>query len=248
MPLSADLAVAAPLYLELAPPEGAATEVVHLFFLRDEGALSCRGTGRFATDLFTLSVMHRPEDPDAPRVTLAPPRPAFVPRKASFCGVVAGLRLAAGPQDAPPPEALARLNAALGHVLEGDAPLAPVVAALDHLAMGLRFAGPPRAVSDRTGRRRARADTGVSRRRLVVTRRFRLLLGGLADDRQRLSDLALAAGYCDQSHMSASCRACAGQPPGALRAQATARRFGLSLQDSHLAGRLGLVISDQCTE
>ena len=54
--LSSDNWVAVPLYLELAPPADAAAQVAHLFVFRDTGALSGRGSGRFATDLFTLSV------------------------------------------------------------------------------------------------------------------------------------------------------------------------------------------------
>ena len=45
-----------PRYLELAPPEEAAKQIDHLFVFRDTGVLSGGGRGRFATDLFTLSV------------------------------------------------------------------------------------------------------------------------------------------------------------------------------------------------
>ncbi|MGX1500489.1 AraC-like DNA-binding protein [Labrenzia sp. MBR-25] len=87
-------------------------------------------------------------------------------------------------------------------------------------------------------------DTGVSRRRLAASRRFRQALGQLASQSLPLSGQALDAGYCDQSHMSVACRIFAGKPPGALRAQSVPRRFDLSLQDTRLKDRLRLVIDE----
>jgi AraC-like DNA-binding protein len=89
-----------------------------------------------------------------------------------------------------------------------------------------------------------RAETGVSRRRLATLRRFRRTLGQLASKTLPLSDLALDAGYFDQSHLSAACRIFAGKPPGALRALSIPRRFDLSLQDTRLKDRLRLVIDE----
>ncbi|MDT0498952.1 helix-turn-helix domain-containing protein [Algiphilus sp. W345] len=241
MPSSNEL-MPAPLYLELAPSAVAAAQIDHLFVFRDTGALSNRESGRFATDLFTLSVTCGSDTDDGPNVSLAPPRPDFVPRRSSFCGIVAGLGLSAQPEQLPGAEALAPLTLALGRVRQGDHGLPSLVAALDDLARGLSFGAPPQTFSDRTERRRARADTGVSRRRLAATRRFRQLLGDLARYTRPLSDLALDAGYYDQSHMSAACRTFAGRPPGALRSQAAPRVFGLSLQDARLKDRLRLVI------
>lgn len=247
MPSSSDL-TPAPLYLELAPSADAAAQIDHLFVFRDTGALSNRDSGRFATDLFTLSVTRCHDGDEGARVSLAPPRPDFTRRRSSFCGIVAGLGLSARPERLPGAEALAPLTLALGRVRQGDDGLLSLVAALDDLARGLCFAAPPQTFSDRTERRRARADTGVSRRRLAATRRFRQLLGDLARHTRPLSNLALEAGYYDQSHMSASCQAFAGRPPGALRSQAAPRVFGPSLQDARLKDRLRLVIMDECKE
>ena len=247
MPSSSD-PTAAPLYLELAPSADIAAQVDHLFVFRDRGALSGRGSGRFATDLFTLSVTCGADSDDGSQVSLAPPRPDFVPRQSSFCGIVAGLRMSTRPEQLPEAAALAPLTLALARVRLGDDGLPSLVAALDGLARGLSFAVRPQAFSDRTGRRRTRAETGVSRRRLAATRRFRQLLGQLAGPSPTLSDLALDVGYYDQSHMSASCRAFAGRPPGALRSQAAPRSFVLSLQDTRLRDRLRLVIMDDCKE
>lgn len=241
---SSDL-TAAPLYLELAPPAGAAVQIDHLFVFRDSDVLSARGSGRFATDLFTLSATDRG---GGTRMSLAPPRPAFVPRPSSFCGIVAGLRLSARPERLPGTVAPEPLAAALEKVRQSDDALPSLVATLDGLARALNFAAPPLTFSDRTGRRRARAETGVSRRRLAALRRFRLLLGRFADPALPLSDLALVAGYYDQSHMSAFCRAFADRPPGALRFQATKRAFGLSLQERGIEDRLRLVIMDDSKE
>jgi len=246
--LSSSDGLAASLYLELAPSAPAPAQVDHLFVFRDTGALSGRGSGRFATDLFTLSVTCDGDSDEGPHVSLVRPRPDFVPRRSGFCGIVAGLRLSARPKELPESGAMEPLTAALGRVRQSDDGLPSLVAALDDLAWGLSFTARPQAVSDRTGRRWARADTGVSRRRLAATRQFRQLLGQFADPTLPLRDLALNAGYYDQSHMSSSCRAFAGRPPGALRSQATPRSFGLSLQDTRLKDRLRLVIMDNCKE
>ncbi len=240
--LSSSNLMAGPLYLELAPPEEAATEIDHLFVFRDTGVLSGGGRGRFATDLFTLSVTR--DHSGGARVSLAPPRSGFTPRPRPFHGVVAGLRLSSRPKHLPDSKGLDMLAAELARVQIGDGDLPALIAVLDGLAKGMGFAAPPGAYSDRTERRKVRAETGVSRRRLAASRRFRQALGQLASQSLPLSDLALDAGYCDQSHMSVACRIFAGKPPGALRAQSVPRRFDLSLQDTRLKDRLRLVIDE----
>ena len=234
--------MAPPLYLELAPPEEAAKQIDHLFVFRDTGVLSGGGRRRFATDLFTLSVTR--DDSSGARVSLAPPRSGFTPRPRPFHGVVAGLRLSSRPKHLPESEVLDTLASELARVQNGDDDLPALIAVLDGLARDLRFAAPPGAYSHRTKRRKVRADTGVSRRRLAASRRFRQALGQLASQRLPLSDLALDAGYCDQSHMSVACRIFAGKPPGALRALSIPRRFDLLLQDTRLKDRLRLVIDE----
>jgi len=236
-----DLA-APPLYLKLAPPLEAVTQIDHLFMFRDSGVLSRRGSGRFATDLFTLSITC--DDSDGARVSLAEPRPCFTPRPRPFRGVVAGLRLSSRPQRLTDCKVLDMLALELGRVQTEEDDLPALVAVLDGLAKGLRFAAPPGTYSDRTERRKVRAETGVSRRRLAASRRFRQALGQLASQTLPLSDLALDAGYYDQSHLSAACRTFAGKPPGALRAQSATSRFGLSLQDARLKDRLRVVINE----
>ena len=240
--LSSSNLMAVPLYLELAPPEEAATEIDHLFVFRDTGVLSGGGRGRFATDLFTLSVTR--DHSGGARVSLAPPRSGFTPRPRPFHGVVAGLRLSSRPKHLPDSKGLDMLAAELVRVQIGDGDLPALIAVLDGLAKGMGFAAPPGAYSDRTERRKVRAETGVSRRRLATLRRFRRALGQLASKTLLLSDLALDAGYYDQSHLSAACRIFAGKPPGALRAQSVPRRFDLSLQDTRLKDRLRLVIDE----
>ncbi|MFG6568096.1 MULTISPECIES: helix-turn-helix domain-containing protein [unclassified Sulfitobacter] len=231
-----------PRYLELAPPEEAAKQIDHLFVFRDTGVLSGGGHGRFATDLFTLSVTRY--DSGGGRVSLAEPRPYFSPRPRPFLGVVAGLRLSSRPQRFPDSKGLDMLASELARVQNGDDDLPALIAVLDGLARDLRFAAPTGAYSDRTKRRKVRAETGVSRRRLATLRRFRRALGQLASKTLLLSDLALDAGYYDQSHLSAACRIFAGKPPGALRALSIPRRFDLSLQDTRLKDRLRLVIDE----
>lgn len=240
--LSSSNLMAVPLYLELAPPEEAATEIDHLFVFRDTGVLSGGGRGRFATDLFTLSVTR--DHSGGARVSLAPPRSGFTPRPRPFHGVVAGLRLSSRPKHLPDSKGLDMLAAELARVQIGDGDLPALIAVLDGLAKGMGFAAPPGAYSDRTERRKVRAETGVSRRRLATLRRFRRALGQLASKTLPLSDLALDAGYYDQSHLSAACRIFAGKPPGALRALSIPRRFDLSLQDTRLKDRLRLVIDE----
>ena len=240
--LSSSNLMAAPLYLELAPPEEAPRQIDHLFVFRDTGVLSGGGRGRFATDLFTLSVTR--DDCGGGRVSLAEPRPYFSPRPRPFLGVVAGLRLSSRPQRFPDSKGLDMLASELARIQTGDDDLPALIAVLDGLARDLSFAAPTGAYSDRTKRRKVRAETGVSRRRLATLRRFRRALGQLASKTLLLSDLALDAGYYDQSHLSAACRIFAGKPPGALRALSIPRRFDLSLQDTRLKDRLRLVIDE----
>jgi len=249
--LSSSERTVAPLYLELAPPADAVAQIDHLFVFRDTGTLSGGGSGRFATDLFTLSVAPGActDGGGDPHVSLTLPRADFAHRRAPFCGIVAGLRLAARPESLPARAALEQLTVALQRAQRFDDDLPALVAALDNLGRGLSFAAPTHAVSDRTGRRRARADTGVSRRRLAAIRRFRQMLKRLASrNTPSLSDLALDAGYYDQAHMSAFCRSFAGSSPGALRSQAARRPFDLSLQDTHFRDRVSLVIMNEKQE
>ena len=228
--LSSSNLMAAPLYLELAPPEEAATEIDHLIVFRDTGVLSGGGRGRFATDLFTHSITC--DDNGGARVSLAPPRSGFIPRPRPFHGVVAGLRLSSRPKHLPASEVLDTLASELAHFQTGDDDLPALIAVLEVLARDPRFAAPPGAYSERIERRKARADTGVSRR-------FRQALGQLASQ-----SLPLDAVYYDQSHMSVACRSFAGKPSGALRAQSVPRRFDLSLQVTRLKDRLRLVIDE----
>lgn len=83
---SPDEAAPAPLYLELAPAPEASGPVDHIFVFRDCGLLSGRGTGRFATDLFTpfLTLRARGENGSCPRLDLARRRAAFCPRPTVF--------------------------------------------------------------------------------------------------------------------------------------------------------------------
>ncbi|MCV0398311.1 helix-turn-helix domain-containing protein [Neoaquamicrobium sediminum] len=244
MPTS-DKAAPAPLYLELAPPAGAPAQIDHFFVYCDCGLLSGPGTGRFATDLFTLSLTLRggADRGPRPRLDLEPPRPAFSPRRAPFEGAIAGMRLDAAPHLLPSEGNLDALTLALLAVAGNGEAWAPLVAALDQLACDLTFSGCHSApASARSERRRVRAATGMSRRRLAATRRFRTLLDGLAARDQALSELALDAGYYDQSHMSAVCRAFADAPPGVLRRLARARPSGRFFQDQGLETRLRLLI------
>lgn len=130
--LSSSNLMAAPLYLELAPPEEAATEIDHLIMFRDTGVLSAGGRGRFATDLFTLSVTR--DHSGGARVLLAPPRSGFTPRPRPFHGVVAGLRLSSRPKHLPDSKGLDMLAAELARVQIGDDDLPALIAVLEVLA------------------------------------------------------------------------------------------------------------------
>ncbi|KZY00886.1 MULTISPECIES: hypothetical protein [unclassified Sulfitobacter] len=162
----------------MAAPEEAAKQIDHLFVFLDTDVLSGGGRGRFATDLFTLSVTR--DDSGGARVSLAPPRSGFTPRPRPFHGVVAGLRLSSRPKHLPESEVLDMLASERARVQTGDGDLPALIAVLDGLARDLRFAAPPGAYSDRTKRRKVRAETGVSRRRLATLRRFRRALGQFA--------------------------------------------------------------------
>ena len=244
MPSFSDL-MAAPFYLEFAPPRGGPTQVENLYVFRDNGLLSGRGSGQFATDLFTLSVTisSSSDTQSDPHVTLAQPRPGYSRRPAPFCGIIAGMRLLSRPEQLPARERIKALADVLRRVRVGDDELPALVAALDELARDLTFAPRPHAFSERTGRRKIREETGMSQRRLATIRRFRHLLCKFGGQTGPLSDLALEAGYYDQPHMSSDCRAFAKLSPGALRGQATRQPFGRFLQDQRLKSRLRLIIN-----
>lgn len=153
------------------------------------------------------------------------------------------MRLDAAPHLLPSERNLDALTRALLAMAGNGEAWAPLVAALDQLACDLTFSGSHSApTSARSERRRVHAATGRSGRRLTAIRRFRTLLDGLAARDQALSELALDAGYYDQSHMSAACRAFAGAPPGVVSRLAGARPSGRFFQDQGLETRLRLVI------
>lgn len=125
-----------------------------------------------------------------------------------------------------------RTSAASAHLIRAVTarvprhPPDPLVAAVVHrLAAGaptVEAAARAIGASDRTVRRRVRADTGLAPKRLHEILRLRRALDALpAND---LARTALDAGYYDQAHLNRQVRALTGTTPGALAAARAPRR------------------------
>jgi len=79
-------------------------------------------------------------------------------------------------------------------------------------------------VAPRTLQRHVRSRTGLAPKRYAALRRFNAALREVAGGEERFADVAVAAGYCDQSHMTADLARHAGSSPGRLRAFARRQR------------------------
>jgi AraC-like DNA-binding protein len=99
----------------------------------------------------------------------------------------------------------------------GLEPLArPLVAALGRRQGRLRTLAGDLGLSERQLRRRCEAAFGYGPKTLDRVLRFRRFLALVAAGPASLADLALAAGYADQAHLSRECRRLAGATPAAL--------------------------------
>lgn len=92
------------------------------------------------------------------------------------------------------------------------------------------LAGEPLGLSDRQVRRRVKRVTGLGKKQLAALRRARDATGLVKQDRP-LSEVAVAAGYADQAHMTRAMRRIAGLTPGRL-ADAVACPFSSRPLDS----------------
>lgn len=79
-------------------------------------------------------------------------------------------------------------------------------------------------VTPRTLHRHVRARTGLSPKRYASLQRFNAALREVAGGDDGFAEVAMAAGYCDQSHMTADLTQHTGAPPGRLRAFARRQR------------------------
>jgi AraC-like DNA-binding protein len=126
---------------------------------------------------------------------------------------------------AAPEDRLARLTVALGTLAPSISPPAPLTEALFRrlvrwpaqrvaaIAADLGFA-------ERSLHRHCLHDFGYGPKTLARIRRFQRFMTLAANGRAAgLGDLAFAAGYADQAHMSREVRRLAGQTPAAVRRQ-----------------------------
>lgn len=102
-------------------------------------------------------------------------------------------------------------------------------------------------VSARTLQRQVRTVTGLAPKRWLALLRFAKAARTVALAQVNLAEVAAAAGYADQAHMSAEFARHAATSPGRLRAQARRQRCGDAvrfLQDPALRSRLRLLIAE----
>jgi len=85
---------------------------------------------------------------------------------------------------------------------------------------GLRQLASRLGLSERTLRRRSLDYFGHAPDRLGAIARLQLFLAAAGREKEKgLAELALAAGYADQAHLTRECRRLTGLTPAALRAQ-----------------------------
>jgi AraC-like DNA-binding protein len=140
-----------------------------------------------------------------------------------------GRELAERVGEAPTPAArLEAMAAALVGRLDDAAPPDPLVAAAvarlerdPAAAARVGAIGPAVGLGERQLRRRFLTGVGYGPKTLARVLRFQRLLALLRDDRPTrpgLAEVAAAAGYADQAHMSAECVRLAGRSPATVRA------------------------------
>jgi len=78
-------------------------------------------------------------------------------------------------------------------------------------------------IAPRTLRRHVRSRAGLTPKRYATLRRFNAALHEVAGGDGSFAEVAMAAGYCDQSHMTADLAQHTGASPGRLRAFARCR-------------------------
>lgn len=103
----------------------------------------------------------------------------------------------------------------LAHAID---PVAPrLVDSLGRRCSDLRTIAADLGLSERHLRRRCEAAFGYGPKTLDRVLRFRRFLALTAAGGARLAELALAAGYVDQAHLTRECRRLAGATPAALQ-------------------------------
>ncbi len=106
-------------------------------------------------------------------------------------------------------------------------------------------------VPARTLQRQIRARTGLSPKRYTALRRFDAALRGVASGAAAFADVAVAAGYSDQSHMTADLGQHAGASPGRLRAFARRQHADEAVRffkDATVLDRIRLFISNPAAD
>jgi len=125
---------------------------------------------------------------------------------------------------AAPDQAEEILTRALARQLRQAAPPDPLVRALvgrlQHGRMGVAAAAAALGVSERQLRRRCEAAVGYSPKVLERVLRFQRFRSLARLSAAPLVELALAAGYADQAHLSRDHRRLAGSTPGGVRVRA----------------------------
>jgi AraC-like DNA-binding protein len=258
-----------PVYVELAPCTAHRHLVDHLFILRDCGRLTGPGRSIYASPFCEVAVIGLMGGADIAWQTVqAQPRFGHRPRSSSLDGWMIGYRF--DPLLASRDcwrSAMEDLTVDLDRIIRGSEGLDAVVGRLDRALDGMARAMPPldralstvavdpmapivrladaAGVTPRTLQRRVRARSGLPPKRYTALRRFNTALREVAGEDACFADLAIAAGYTDQSHMTGEVARHTGATPGRLRAFARrqdrdeAVRF---FQDANVLKRIRLFI------
>lgn len=256
------------LYLQLAPLPRHLGFVRHLYVLHDRGLLAHGEGSRFSQPCRDIGVVCR-QRPSADEPATAswqvhdePPRFGRAPRARPFHGWAFGILcnpLTVGPALDPSAALRALQHAVMKELQAGDAPLHGLIHALDACVERLASHGllaEPRVdggnASLRTVQRRMKASVGLGPKRWNSLWRFEDALRRVAGG-EALADVAFAAGYADQAHMTTDFARHTGTSPARLRAATrslTVDDIGDLLLDPALIARVQCVVrppADQAT-
>lgn len=229
-------------YAELRPLIRHRGLVDHLFVLRDAGVLTGPERSVFASPFREVALLGRERDGALSwQVVRSAPRFGRQPRAVPLRGWMVGVRfdpLAVGLETLPQAlgDASDEIDALIARGRGFDAIAATIDRAIgtavDHEAeatargrnvlslaeMTVVDAAATAGVTPRTLQRQVRARTGLSPKQYASLHRYTAALRDVAAGDDSIAEVALTAGYCDQSHLTADLSQHTGSSPARLRA------------------------------
>lgn len=230
-------------YAELQPLPGHRGLVDHLFILRDAGVLTGPQRSVFASPFCEVALLGRQcDDARSWQVARSAPRFGSQPRAAPLHGWLIGVRfdpLNAGLETLP--QALGSLSDEVDALIACGRGFDAIATAIDRaIEMATTTRAPDEVmrwrdvlslpettvveaaaaggITPRTLQRMVRARTGLSPKQYASLHRYTAALHDVAGGDDSIAEVALAAGYCDQAHLSADLAQHTGSSPARLRA------------------------------